>query len=181
MQKNWYAAYTKPHCEKKVSHLLTKKGIENFCPYRYHKTQPFLQTKILYEPLFKSYVFVRATEHDIINLSKEISYILSFLYWTSKLATINGDEINAIKEFSENHSEIELERVGVNVEGVHDIHEVISYTTEGKILKKTNRVIKVNLPSLGFAMMAKTEDGRIRGTEIFLINKDLPAPTKLTY
>ncbi|KAA9039498.1 hypothetical protein FW778_11815 [Ginsengibacter hankyongi] len=32
MQKNWYAVYTKPHCEKKVSLLLVKRGIENFYP-----------------------------------------------------------------------------------------------------------------------------------------------------
>src|SRR5664279_3564395 len=99
MQKNWYVAHTKPHRERKVSHLLTKKGIENFCPFNYQKTRIFLHTKILHEPLFKSYVFLRTTENKIVDLSKEINDILSFLYWVSKPDTINGDEVNAIKEF----------------------------------------------------------------------------------
>ena len=101
MQKNWYVAYTKPHCETIVSRLISKKGIENFCPFNYHTTQPFLQTKVRYEPLFKSYVFLKTTEQDLISLSKNIHCILSFLYWTDKLATISEDEINAIKSFSE--------------------------------------------------------------------------------
>ncbi|RYZ19047.1 MAG: antitermination protein NusG, partial [Chitinophagaceae bacterium] len=28
----WYAIYTKPRWEKKVAELLTRKGIENYCP-----------------------------------------------------------------------------------------------------------------------------------------------------
>ena len=174
MQKNWYAAYTKPHCEKIVSHSISKKGIENFCPFSYHIAQPFLQKKVLYEPLFKSYVFLKTTGHDLINLSKEIDDILSFLYWTDKLATISGDEINAIKKFSENYREIELEKIGVGIASSYDVHEIISYATEGNFLKKTSRIITVNLPSLGLAMVAKTADARIRSREIFLINKDLP-------
>ena len=173
MQKNWYIAYTKPHCEKIVSHSIARKGIENFCPFNYHTAQPFRQKKVLYEPLFKSYVFLKTNGHDLMNLSQEIDDILSFLYWTDKLATISGDEINAIKRFSENYREIELEKIGVGMDSSHDVHEVISYATEGNFLKKTSRIIKVNLPSLGFAMVAKTADARIRSREIFLINKDI--------
>ena len=174
MQKNWYAAYTKPHCEKIVSHITSKKGIENFCPFNYHTRQPFLQKKVLYEPLFKSYVFLKTTEHDLINLSKEIHHILGFLYWTDKLATISEDEINAIKRFSENYREIELEKIVVSMERTRDDHEVISYETEGNVLKKASSIVRVNLPSLGFAMVAKSADAKIRSREIFLINKQLP-------
>ncbi len=174
MQKNWYAAYTKPHREKIVSHLISKKGIENFCPFNYHTTQPFLQTKILYEPLFKSYVFLRTTEYDLINLRKQTHYILSFLYWTGKPAIISADEINAIKSFSEHYREIRLEKIVVGMNSNRDDHEIICYVTKGNDLKKTSRIIKVNLPSLGFAMVANTNEAKIRSREIFLINKNLP-------
>ena len=174
MQKNWYAAYTKPDREKIVSHLISKKGIENFCPFNYRTTQPFLQTKVLYEPLFKSYVFLRTTEHGLINLREQTSYILSFLYWTNKPAIISADEINAIKSFSEHYREIKLEKIVVGIDSSRDDHETISYATEGNVLKKISRIIKVNLPSLGFAMVANTNDAKIRNREIFLINKNLP-------
>lgn len=172
MQKNWYAVYTKPHCEKKVSLLLSKKGIENFYPVNYHKSHSFLYTKILHEPLFKSYVFVKTTRHDIINLSKKTDCILSLLYFMNEPAIIDGDEINEIKEFSKNHREIKLEKLYINLKGVQDSSDAVTYRMDGKNLIIKNRVIKVNLPSIGYTMVAKTEDENIMGKEIFFSNKE---------
>ncbi|MDE3213765.1 MAG: UpxY family transcription antiterminator, partial [Bacteroidota bacterium] len=105
MQKNWYAVYTKPNCEKRVSGLLTKRGITNFYPLNKRRTQSFIRSKVFIEPLFKSYVFVHATESDIIAISEQTHYILSLLYWMGKPATINDSEIEAIRAFTQNHSE----------------------------------------------------------------------------
>ena len=172
MQKNWYAVYTKPHCERKVSLLLTKKKIENFCPLNYKKSQSLLRGKILHEPLFKSYVFVKTTDSDIVMLSKQINGILSLLYWIGKPATINEDEINAIKEFTNNHHEIRLEKQHANLKSYENIIDDISYLMDGKILMIKNRVIKVNLPSLGFTMVARVEDESIMGREISIGKKE---------
>jgi len=70
-----------------------------------------LRRKILHEPLFKSYVFVKTKDSDIITLSKQVKGIVSVLYWKGKPATINEEEVNAIKEFTNNHHEIELRKV----------------------------------------------------------------------
>ncbi|MBL0356561.1 MAG: hypothetical protein IPP72_06535 [Chitinophagaceae bacterium] len=32
MTRNWYAVYTRPYKEKKVASILSRKGIENYCP-----------------------------------------------------------------------------------------------------------------------------------------------------
>src|ERR1700687_1235548 len=134
MQKNWYVVYTRPHCEKKVALFLTKRGIENFCPLNYKKSKSLLRRKLLHEPLFKSYIFLMATDDDIITLSKQISGIISFLYWMGKPATINEDDIYAIKEFTNNHQEIKLEKCHVTLRNDENIIDGISFIMDGKIL-----------------------------------------------
>src|SRR5665647_1358444 len=98
MQKNWYAVYTKPHYEKKVASLFTKRKIENFCPLNCIKIQSFRRGKTIKEPLFKSYVFVNLTLNEITQI-KEIDGVISLLYWVGKPAIIKEDEIEAIREF----------------------------------------------------------------------------------
>jgi transcription antitermination factor NusG len=172
VQENWYAVYTRPHCEKKVSLFLTKGGIENFCPLNYKKPQSLLRRKLLHEPLFKSYIFLRAADRDIIALSKQINGIISLLYWMEKPATINEDDIAAIKEFTNNNQEIKLEKCHVTLRNDENIIEGISFIMDGKILMIKNRVVKVNLPSLGFTMIAKIKDESIIGREMHFGNKE---------
>ena len=165
MQKNWYAVYTKPHCEKKVSHSLTKRKIENFCPQNNKKFQSFWRIRLLQEPLFISYVFVRTTEFDAVILSKKINGILSLLYKGAKPAIINEEEINSIKEFTNSHEEIRLEKFYLNLKSDENNLDDVMYRIDGKILMIKNRLYKVNLPSLGFTMVAKMKDESIIGRE----------------
>ncbi|MEO6290685.1 MAG: transcription termination/antitermination NusG family protein, partial [Ginsengibacter sp.] len=70
MQKNWYAVYTKPQCEKKVAAVLTKWKIENFCPLKIVKINLLGRIRLQYEPLFKSYVFLYISKDQICRLDK---------------------------------------------------------------------------------------------------------------
>ena len=175
MQKNWYAVYTKPNCEKRVSGLLTKKGITNFYPLNRRKTQSFIRSRVFIEPLFKSYVFVRATESEIISISSQTHYILSLLYWMGKPATINDSEIEAIRDFTQNHSEIEMEKIQFDSKQQEESPDRIAYTRDGKLLLIKNRVTKVHLPSLGYTLTAKTEDERILSGDLHLGELELAA------
>ncbi|MEO8823921.1 MAG: transcription termination/antitermination NusG family protein, partial [Ginsengibacter sp.] len=65
MQNNWYAVYTKLHCERKVSLSLNKKNIENYCPITHKEYRQLFRNTTLSEPLFKSYVFVKASEEEV--------------------------------------------------------------------------------------------------------------------
>lgn len=155
MQQNWYIVYTKPQCEREVSSSLSKRRIENFYPLNYKKSQSLFRRKINHEPLFKSYVFVKATYSDVTMLSKKINSILSVLYWKDKPATINEDEIIAIKEFANNHHEIRLEKLLLNLIIDENFMDSISYFRDKKVLKIKNRAFRMNLPSLGFTMVAE--------------------------
>jgi transcription antitermination factor NusG len=167
MQKNWYAIYTRPGCEKKVARSLLKKGIENFCPVNFRTSQFSRRKTLLQEPLFKSYIFIKAPDNDIINLSKQVPGIFSLLYWLGKPATINEEDIDAIKEFTNKHQEIKLEKLHVNLKADGNIVDDISFNMGEKILKIKNRIVKVNLPSLGFTLVATIEDEGFIGREVF--------------
>lgn len=164
MQKNWYILYTKPKCEKKVASLLTKRKTENFCPLNYVKLKSLRRDKFIQEPLFKSYIFVNITEKDIPS-AKDTEGVLSLLYWMGKPAIIKDDEIEFIKEFINVHHDIELERTEVNPgTNVHVLDRPI-YSMDGKIFALRYKTVRVNLPSLGYSMIAKIQDENIFGRE----------------
>jgi transcription antitermination factor NusG len=171
MQKNWYAVYTKPNYEKKVSLLFTKKRIENFCPLNNIKIKPSRRNKLLQEPLFKSYVFVNLFDKDIHAL-KQTDGVISLLYWMGNPAIIKEDEIEIIKEFINDYQNIELERTHVNTNDMVRVIDGPTYSIEGKILALKNKTVKVNLPSLGYTMIAKIEDESIFGRETTILQNN---------
>jgi transcription antitermination factor NusG len=159
--KQWYAVYTKPRWEKKVADLLSKKEIENYCPLNKVRKQWADRKKTVLEPLFTSYVFVRVHEKEHLQL-KQTEGVLNLVYWLKKPAIIKEAEINAIRNFLDEHRDIKLEKTPVNI---NDSIKVISgplMEREGKVLEIRNRSVKIVLPSLGFAMVAEVKTSNIR-------------------
>lgn len=173
MQKNWYAVYTKPNCEKKVFRTLNKLGIEAFFPLNYKRYPTFLRGNFVPEPLFKSFIFLRAEENQVINLSKQVKGVLSLLYWLGQPATIDNDDINAIREFATNYKDIALERLDVNLKNNEGFIDNMLLTMDGKILMIKNRTIKINLPSLGYTLIAQVEDKDIFGRKSHFDKSDV--------
>ena len=164
MQKNWYVVYTRPQCEKKIATLLTKKKIENFIPLVCIETQNARRNKVTYKPLFQSYVFVYATEHDAMML-KQTDGVINLLYWLGRPAVINEAEINAIREFTSDYQNIDLERLTVNTSMLERSIYRSSYEIEGNLVAIKNKTIKINLPSLGYAMIANLKEDSVFGRE----------------
>jgi transcription antitermination factor NusG len=96
--KRWFAAYTKPRWEKKVSGVLERKGVECWCPLKKTEKQWSDRKKVVEEPLFTSYVFVRIneTEKSVVLMTDGI---LNFVYYIGKPAIIRDEEIDIIKKF----------------------------------------------------------------------------------
>src|SRR5919206_3366358 len=97
-EKKWYAIYTKPRWEKKVAELLTKKGIENYCPLNKVTRQWCDRKKTVHEPLFTSYVFVYVTQAEHLAV-KQTNGFVTFVFWLGKPAVIRDEEIKTIKQF----------------------------------------------------------------------------------
>jgi transcription antitermination factor NusG len=166
MQKNWYVIYTKPQSEKKVANSLTKKKVENFIPLVCSETQKTWRNKQIFKPLFKSYVFIHTTEQEAAGLTKNTDGVINLLYWLGKPAVINDAEINAIKEFTEGYQNIELEKLTVNTAGIERNIYRSSYEIDGNVLVAVkNKTIKINLPSLGYALIARVKEDTFFGRD----------------
>ncbi len=154
MTHNWYAVYTKPLKERKVSSMLNKKGIESYCPVISSWATKSNNRKPVFETLFNSYVFVYVAESVVASL-RFIPGVINVIYWKAKPAIINKEEIDIVKQLTANYSNIRLEKSFVDVGGtVKVIDEPAIAYNENTVSVKYNTV-KVNLPSLGFTMIAE--------------------------
>ena len=170
MQKHWYIIYTRPQFEKKVAGSLTKKKIENFLPVRKIKSSRW--KKVLYEPLFGSYVFAHIQE-DAVNQLKQIDGAVSLVYWKGHPAIIKDDEINAIRKLTDGYYDITLVRSEVNMDGEVSFIDGAAYNIDGKVLSVKNKSIKINLPTLGYVMIAEMESETVIGREVAFGKKEL--------
>ncbi len=164
MQKNWYVVYTRPQCEKKVATLLAKKKIENFVPFVNVATQKLRKNKTVTKPLFASYVFVYATDMDVA-LMRHTDGVINLLYWLGKPAVIADAEVKAIKEFTADYQNIDLERLPVNSSLLEKNFYRSSYEIDGNLVAIKNKTIKINLPSLGYAMIANLKEESVFGLD----------------
>lgn len=158
-QKLWYVVYTRSKCEKKVADLLTKKGIENYCPLTVVLKQWADRKKKVEEPLFSSYVFVRADESKHLPI-QETDGIVNFVYWLGKPAVVKDNEIEVIRQYLNNSYSLSLEKIKVNI---HDTVRITSgplMQQEGNVLQVQTNSVKILLPSLGYAIIA-VETGHI--------------------
>ncbi|MDE3213381.1 MAG: UpxY family transcription antiterminator [Bacteroidota bacterium] len=171
MQQNWYAAYTKPGCERKTAQILARKGKETYLPRVYRINQSLWWSRLQYEPLLKSIVFVKSSEIEIRKLGSEMECILSLLYYAEEPAIINEKEIEAMKDFIQVYSKVEIERIDLNRTHEESISRNVIFEKGETILFVKPREIRLNLPSLGFALISKLKEENILGPEIEFTNK----------
>lgn len=158
--KHWYAVYTKPRWEKKVSGLLTKKNIDNYCPLNKVKKQWVDRKKIVYEPLFTSYVFVNISNTEKIP-TKETDGILNFVYWLGQPAVIRNEEIDLIKRFLNEYKNVTVEKAEVSNNDKVRILTGPFMMWEGEVVEIRNKTVKVLLPSLRYNLVAEIEKANI--------------------
>lgn len=156
----WYAVYTRPCWEKKVASLLERQDIEHYCPLQKIQRNWSDRKKIIMEPLFKSYVFVRVNRPAQLAV-KMIDGVVNFVHYLNKPAIIRDEEIDTVKLFLNEYKNIRLERIDFNV---NDRVKIISgpfMQMEGSVLRVHHKTVKVLLPSMGFAMTAEVEKENI--------------------
>lgn len=154
--KTWYAVYTRPRWEKKISSLLTRNKIENYCPLNKVVRQWSDRKKLVQEPLFTSYVFVRVAQNQH-TLLKQTSGVINMVYWLGKPAVIRDQEIEMIKRFLNDYSNVKLEKTPININDKVQIVSGPLIQLEGMVTALKNRTVKVLLPSLGYMMHAEIE------------------------
>jgi transcription antitermination factor NusG len=153
-EKKWYAIYTKPRWEKKVARLLSEKGIEYYCPLSKTVRQWSDRKKVILEPVFKSYVFVRVEEEHKWELRK-IDGILNFVFWLGKPAIIRDEEIITIQKFLNEFSEVEVtHRDALSVNSPVIVKTGVMMNFRGMIVEVIGNRARVKLSSLGLELTA---------------------------
>ena len=158
MNKKWYLVCTKPQRDKKVAAQLTKKKIENFYPLNRIVKIERNKARISFEPLLPSFVFVYISEAEI-NAIRNINSIINFIYWLENPAVFKEDEIETIRSFTTQFSNINLGKMNVDsngrAEAIRGYHN--DFNNNSKKESNIKDTYKLLLPSLGYIMMAEKE------------------------
>ena len=149
----WYAVNTRPRWEKKVAQILDSKGIENYCPLNKVVRQWSDRKKVILEPIFKCYVFVKVDEQKKWDL-KRIDGILNYVYWLGKPAKIKEEEINIIKKFLNEFEDVQVEQIGLQVNQRVRIKQGVLMNYEGILLEVSGSRAIVKLESMGLQLSA---------------------------
>jgi transcription antitermination factor NusG len=154
--KKWYALYTKPRWEKKVSKVLEQKGIECWCPVRKVVKQWSDRRKMIEEPLFTSYVFVNIQDNEKTPVLMTDG-ILNFVYYLGKPAVIRDEEINLIKRYlDEKEATVSVQSLTSLDENTRiKVNHGVFMDTTGTVLKGGKKKVFVKLESLDQVMIVE--------------------------
>lgn len=156
----WYAIYTKPRWEKKVAKLLDEKGVINYCPVNKVTRQWSDRKKVVLEPLFKSYVFVKIEEDKKWEL-KRIDGILNYVYWLGKPAVIRDEEINTIRKFLNEFSDVEVLDISLSSNNKVRIKKGVLMNYEGLVVEVAGSLALVRIDSMGLQLSAKFDKNNL--------------------
>jgi transcription antitermination factor NusG len=166
MERKWYAVYTKPRWEKKVADSLSRMGVENYCPLNKVIKKWSDRKKIVYVPLFTSYVFVQLPEKKLSELL-HINGIINLVLWLGKPAVIRDEEIETIRNFLSLHADVKLQKASLQINDSIVIKRGLFTESEGKVMAVMNKTVKILLPTLGYEMVAEVHIDHVSNKHTF--------------
>jgi transcription antitermination factor NusG len=164
MGYKWYAVYTRPRWEKKVNQLLTEKGISSYCPLNKVRRKWSDRVKVVQEPLFKSYVFVKVGNGDR-TMVRMTPGVINFVYWDGKPAVIKEKEISRIKRFLNEYENVEVVPMDLKENVRVRITAGPLMEQEGKVLDVKNKKVKVAIDSLGYVLIAYIDKSQLTSAQ----------------
>ena len=107
----WYVVYVKSRYEKKTCKLLEDRHIEVYLPLLNRLKQWSDRKKMVEEPLFKSYIFVRTdlkNYYDILNTPG----VVRFVGFEGRPVPVPDNQIMAVRQFvGDNDGALELDEI----------------------------------------------------------------------
>lgn len=151
---NWFAVNTRPRWEKKVASILDSKGIQHYCPLNKVVKQWSDRKKVILEPIFKSYVFVKVEDEKKWEI-KKIDGILNYVYWLGKPAKIKEEEIITIKKFLNEFSDVKVEQLSLQINEKVRIKQGLLMNYEGVLVDISGNRAFVKIESMGLQLSAQ--------------------------
>lgn len=167
-EKQWYAIYTRARAEKKVHTSLLKEGFEAYLPLIKRLRQWSDRKKLVEEPLFRSYIFVRVDEKNLYN-ALNVFGALKYIKFENKAVPIPDKQIEAIRIYLEDPEPDEdsdealsagqLVRVKSGpMEGL--IGKLVSYKNKFRLIimiDAIGQVIRLNIPRSRVELVKESE------------------------
>jgi len=100
----WFAIYTRSRFEKKLSAMLSEKGIENYLPLQVEKRQWSDRVKEIEEPLLKGYLFVRVSNKEYFNVLNTNGAVC-YISFEGRATPVPEKQIEDLRIFMENYNE----------------------------------------------------------------------------
>lgn len=158
--KHWYAVYTKPRWEKKVYGLLTKRGMEAYCPLNRIRKKWSDRVKWVEEPLFKSYVFVRIPEEEQTAV-RMVNGVVNFVYWLGKPAFVKDKEIEIIRKFLNEYNEVEAIPLQLQADAKITIRQGAFMDQEATVVRILYNKVQVVIESIGYSLVAVIDKSNV--------------------
>lgn len=154
--KTWHVIYTKSKWELKVDSLLTKNGFESWCPVQKRERQWSDRKKIIEEPLFRSYVFIKASKEDYIKILST-NGVVNFLYFLKKPAIIRDVEIEAIRKYlGQSNTTIQVvDMANLPPQTKVEINQGLFMGQKGEVVKASKKSVYVKLESINMMMIVE--------------------------
>ena len=116
--------------------------------------------KIIEEPLFKSYVFVRIEEGDLTKV-RYVNGVVNFVYWQGKPAVIRDFEIEVIRKFLNEYNNILAKPFELKPEMMVKIQRGVFMDKNAKVIKIEGNRVQVNIESIGYSLVASVDKSNL--------------------
>ena len=130
-----------------------ERGIEYYCPLNKVMKQWSDRRKIVLEPLFKGYVFIKIPDAQKWEV-KSIEGVLNYVYWLGKPAIVKEQEIDTIRKFLQEFRDIEVVEKQLAVNSKVLIKQGVLMNFHGIIIEVAGNKAKVNIESMGIQLSA---------------------------
>lgn len=147
---HWYAFYTFPRAEKKVSEKLVKHGIEHYLPLMKTLKQWSDRKKMVIEPVFKSYIFIKVLQDDIKKVIP-IDGILKVISFGNIPQIIPDNQIEFLRLLLESPDEIEIKSNLQSGDQVRVIQGPLS-GAEGFLSETSSKNFIINIDIVGHSI-----------------------------
>lgn len=152
-KKQWYAIYSRPRWEKKVSKLLLDRGFESYCPLNKVRRQWSDRIKVVEEPLFRSYVFVKVSETEMKEV-RMINGVVNFVYWNGKPAMVREREIENIRKYLKEYEHLEVQPIDLVVNDTVLVEDGLFMHQKATVLRVLRKKLVLRIESMGCALIA---------------------------
>ena len=157
----WYVFYTHPRAEKKISEKLSENRIEHYLPLLKTLKQWSDRKKIVIEPLFKSYIFIRISKEKIkqILVIEGIHHVIRF---GENIAIVPDEQINYLKLLLEQPDQIEIKNQILKGDAVEIISGPLAGVKGVFVSTEKDKNFAVNIDIVGQSIIIQVPPAHLR-------------------